>query len=83
MMKRIWYFRTRAIVQEIKIPALVVTAVEWGGKNLDKLFVCTASRAYDIHTGQVAQKEFAADSGKVFVVTGLGATGVPQNTLDI
>lgn len=83
LVKCICHCRTQQIVQEIKVPASAVTAVEWGGKNLDKLFVLTASRAYDTQTGAVASTKFSADSGKVFVVTGLGATGVPQNTLDL
>lgn len=77
------FCRNGKVVKIIKIPAEVVTAVEWGGKNFDKLFVCTASKAFDVLTGQIAQRTFSRESGKVFVVTGLGVTGVPQNTLDI
>ena len=67
----------------ITIPSEIVTAVEFGGKNLDKLFVCTASKAFDILTGEIPNRTFSPDSGKVFEVTGLRATGVPQGTICI
>lgn len=75
--------RNGKIVNVIKIPAEIVTAVEWGGKNLDKLFVCTASKAFNIFTGKITDRIFSQGSGRVFVVSGLGTTGVPQNTVCI
>lgn len=56
--------KTKKLIQEIPIPANQVTAVVFGGPQLDELYVTTAHS--NIH---------AAPAGALFKVTGLGVTG--------
>lgn len=56
-----------AEIRKVEIPAVETTACAFGGENLDRLFVTTG-----IHKTLVE-----ADAGKVFVIDGLGVTGVP------
>ncbi|MEM7711972.1 MAG: SMP-30/gluconolactonase/LRE family protein [Cyanobacteria bacterium P01_A01_bin.68] len=58
---------TGSVIQEVKIPCVETTAVAFGGEKLERLFVTTG-----IHKSIVEE-----DAGKVFVVDGLGVTGVP------
>jgi gluconolactonase len=61
--------RTGTLLQTIKIPALQVTSVAFGGKNLDELYVTTASM-------HIREKQ-DPPRGAVFKVTGLGVKGYP------
>ena len=54
------------MIQEVKLPCVETTACAFGGENLDRLFVTTG-----IHKSLVEE-----DAGKVFVIDGLGVTGV-------
>lgn len=76
-------FRTGEVMLLINIPAKVVTGVTFGGENLDMLLVATTTIALDISTGQPTNETFPEDSGKVFSVTGLGATGVLAYTVEV
>lgn len=58
--------RERKILFEIKFPAKQVTAVSFGGPDLDILYVITAATGDD--------QELA---GRLFQVTGLGVRGHP------
>lgn len=53
---------------EIEIPTQLVTAVAFGGPNLDVLYVTTAS--LDL------AEPLTDDAGHLFKVTGLGAKGL-------
>lgn len=59
--------RDGKVLLEIPIPAKQVSAVAFGGANLDILYVTTASVG---DTDNIA-------AGCLFKVTGLGATGFP------
>ena len=54
-------------LQRVDLPCIETTACAFGGENLDRLFITTGIKA-DL-------KE--TDSGKVFVIDGLGVKGVP------
>ena len=56
-------------LQQVDIPAVETTACAFGGPDLDRLFVTTG-----IHKTKVEP-----DAGKVFVVDGLGISGVSAN----
>lgn len=71
------FCRAQKVVQVIKVPDDVVTAVEFGGTNYDKLFICTASKAFDVSTGEIPNRTYSP-GGKLYVATGLGAKGFPQ-----
>ena len=58
---------TGELLQKVDLPCLETTACAFGGKNLDRLFVTTG-----IHK-TITEK----DAGKVFVIDGLGVSGVP------
>ena len=59
----------------IKIPAPVCGSLIWGGKNFDILFVTTYSKVRNIFTGENEDVPFTAESGQVFMVTGLNDKG--------
>lgn len=71
------------MVLVVKIPAEIVDALAWAGPNLDVLIVTTWSKAVDPDTGDISSTQFSKDSGKIFTVSGLGATGVSANTICI
>ena len=58
---------TGELLQKVELPCVETTACAFGGSNLDRLFVTTG-----IHK-TLHEKE----AGKVFVVDGLGVSGVP------
>lgn len=58
---------TGRTLQRVELPCVETTACAFGGPNLDRLFVTTG-----IHK---TLKE--ADAGKIFVIDGLGVSGVP------
>lgn len=58
----------------IKIPAETCTGAAYGGENLDILFVTTSVRKSNFYGEHLADSE-SPDSGKIFMVTGLGTTG--------
>ncbi|XP_063241863.1 regucalcin-like isoform X2 [Bacillus rossius redtenbacheri] len=61
------------VLQEIKIPALDVTNVVFGGSNLDELYVTTASE----RASEEDKKRFPL-TGHTFRLTGLGFQGLPE-----
>lgn len=71
------FFSTGKIVYVIKIPAQVCGSLAWGGKNLDILFVTTYSKVRNIFTGENEDVPFTAESGQLFMVTGLNDKGFP------
>jgi sugar lactone lactonase YvrE len=56
------------LLQKVELPCVETTACAFGGSNLDRLFVTTG-----IHK-TLHEKE----AGKVFVIDGLGVSGVPS-----
>jgi sugar lactone lactonase YvrE len=54
-------------LRKVDLPCVETTACTFGGPNLDRLFVTTGT-----HSTLVEQ-----DAGKVFVIDGLGVTGIP------
>ena len=58
---------TGELLQKVELPCVETTACAFGGSNLDRLFVTTG-----IHK-TLHEKE----AGKVFVIDGLGVSGVP------
>lgn len=74
---------TFSVVLVINIPAEIVTALAWAGPNLDVLIVTTWSKAIDSDTGAISSTQFSKDSGKIFTITGLGATGLSANSICI
>lgn len=59
---------TGIVMQTIPIPSLQVTSVAFGGKNLDELYVTSASMNI--------KSEQKPPCGAVFKVTGLGVKGL-------
>lgn len=59
----------------IKLPVETVTNAVYGGENLDTLFVTTSVRKSDFY-GQKQADSTHADSGKIFMIKGLGSKGV-------
>ena len=55
------------LLQKVELPCVETTACAFGGENLDRLFVTTG-----IHK-TLTEK----DAGKIFVIDGLGVSGVP------
>ncbi|XP_055844172.1 regucalcin-like [Episyrphus balteatus] len=64
--------KKRKIVQKIEIPAKEITSCAFGGPNLDILFVTTANEKYP-----------SSNAGKTYMVTGLGARGLPMTKLNL
>ncbi len=58
---------TGELLQKVELPCVETTACTFGGSNLDRLFVTTG-----IH-----KTLHEKDAGKVFVIDGLGVSGVP------
>ena len=58
---------TGELLQKVELPCVETTACAFGGSNLDRLFVTTG-----IH-----KTLHEKDAGKVFVIDGLGVSGVP------
>lgn len=78
-------FSTREVVKVIKMPVKSLASISWGGCDRDILFVSTSIPFWDIITGSVSNS-YDADTeynGMVFAVTGLGATGVLTNKVDL
>ena len=59
--------QTGKLLQKVELPCVETTACAFGGQNLNRLFVTTG-----IH--KTLSEE---DAGKVFVIDGLGVSGVP------
>ncbi|XP_049803797.1 regucalcin-like isoform X2 [Schistocerca nitens] len=66
--------RTGRLLRRVEIPAQNVTSVVWGGASLDELFVTTASFGLD-------RPEEHPMAGCTFRVTGLGARGLPAQSV--
>lgn len=79
------FFSNRKVVQVIEIPVKLVDGIAWGGKDHKTLFVTTSSPFFNINTGAVSDfdESYTSNSGKVYAVTGLNATGVVTNNLHI
>lgn len=58
----------------IKLPVETVTGAVYGGKNLDTLFVSTTIRKSDFYGNKQADSTHP-DSGKIFMIKGLGTNG--------
>lgn len=61
------------LLQTVKIPALQVTSVAWGGIDLDVLFVTSGSFTVD------GEELSSPNDGATFKVTGLGTKGLPAD----
>ncbi|XP_049855044.1 regucalcin-like [Schistocerca gregaria] len=66
--------RTGRLLRRVEIPALNVTSVTWGGAGLDELFVTTGSIGMD-------RPDELPMAGYTFRVTGLGARGLPAQSV--
>ncbi|XP_049949061.1 regucalcin-like [Schistocerca serialis cubense] len=66
--------RRGKLLRRVEIPALNVTSVAWGGAGLDELFVTTGSIGMD-------QPDELPMAGCTFRVTGLGARGLPAQSV--
>lgn len=79
--------RLQIIVRNITIPSHQVTAITFGGVNLDELFVTTATKTFDlqIETPDAATEGVTATdqplSGHLFKLTGLNSRGYPSAKL--
>lgn len=62
--------RSGTVLDRVPIPAKQVTSVTFGGRNLDTLFVTTASLPIE--------GEQKSPFGATFMVTGLGVKGHPN-----
>lgn len=69
-----FHYSTGKLVRTIKIPAETVTGAVYGGKHLDKLFVTTTVRKSNFY-GQSEPDSKNPDSGKIFMIEGLGSQG--------
>lgn len=76
------FFRNSKIVMKIQLPAEIVTAVTFGGPELDYLFVTTGSKAFALDSGKILSK-FSPASDTVYMIKGLGAKGFPGRKLCI
>ncbi len=56
-------------LRRVELPCREVTAVAFGGKDLTDLYVTTGAPGSDVEE----------DAGRLFVVRGLGVTGVPAH----
>ena len=65
-----WDPSTGKLLRIVRIPARNVTCCAWGGAGLDELYVTTARVATDEKTLKANP-----DTGRVFVVRGLGCKG--------
>lgn len=63
------------------MPTEMITSLAWGGKNLDILFVTSATEPYDLFTGEITDRKLTPDAGRVFMVKGLGVKGLPMKKL--
>ncbi|XP_047119034.1 regucalcin-like [Schistocerca piceifrons] len=66
--------RTGRLLRRVEIPAQNVTSVAWGGAGLDELFVTTGSIGMD-------RPDELPMAGCTFRVTGLGARGLPAQSV--
>lgn len=66
-----FHFRTRQIEYEIEIPAPEVTSMVFGGENLDKLYVKSASKNL---LGQTEPQP--PEGGRLFCIRELGERGL-------
>lgn len=69
---------TGELLEFINIPARDVASIMWGGSNLDVLFVTSGKRALTEE-----EREQLPLAGSVFMITGLGAKGVPVYQVDL
>lgn len=58
-----------AELSRVEVPCVETTACAWGGENLDELYITTG-----IHKSLVEE-----DAGRLFVVKGLGVSGLPAH----
>lgn len=65
--------KTDTLLRSVKLPAKQVTSVAFGGKNLDELYVTTASFTIDdvVLSGP--------EHGAIYKITGLGVKGLPAD----
>jgi L-arabinonolactonase len=77
--KIVRYTPDGAVDRIIDMPVKKVTSVMFGGPNLDKLFVTSMSRPPLPHLPE----DSSPDAGTVFVLTGLGVTGVPEHRFGV
>ncbi|XP_063241871.1 regucalcin-like [Bacillus rossius redtenbacheri] len=66
------------VLQTVKIPAMAVTSLAFGGPELNELYVTTASER-----ATAEEKKRFPNSGCTFRVTGLGFKGLPPNEIDL
>lgn len=67
---------------KIKIPAEIVTALAFGGPNLDVLFVTTGSKAFELSSGNVLSS-FSPGSGLIYMIKELDTQEFPGRKLCI
>ena len=62
------------------MPVRNVTSVNWGGENMDVLYVTSMARVKHpaVHDRFAVEVKPQFQAGAVFAVTGLGIQGVPE-----
>lgn len=63
------------------MPTELISHLEFGGDDLRTLFVTSGSVPEDIFTGAVIDQQLSPSAGKLFMVKGLCAKGLPANNL--
>lgn len=67
-------FSTGKLVNTIKLPVETVTGAVFGGPDLDTLFVTSTMRVSNFY-GKHGANSANPDSGKIFMIKGLGVKG--------
>lgn len=67
-----------AVVEEIELPTPYINAPQFGGPNNDILFVPSATLPFDVVTSETGDPITDAPAGDLFIIRGLGTTGVPS-----
>lgn len=75
------FHRNSKIVMKIDIPTPCVTSAAFCGPNLDILCVITGAQVFNFDGVPIGEK-LGNPAGALFMVTGLGARGMPGYKLD-
>lgn len=64
-------------MRTITFPTPTINAITWGGRNNDILFVTSEQYTYNMTYGGLSNTVNPPPAGAIFMVEGVGATGVP------
>lgn len=76
------FHRNSKVVMKIEMPTPLITSVAFCGPNLDTLCVTSGAQEFSFDTAAPVGDKFSDPAGALFVVTGLGAKGMPNFALD-